>query len=223
MTGLKGRGRDARRAGWIEPDGWIEPAAGDEPVGRMVPLSRRGMLALAGTLAAAGALMLAGCGGPSIQDLLRDDAKTQLEALKTGAADAMVSSMEQAAGDSFDKLGVSAKDLSKEYLSGFDYTIDGVDVDEEKGTATVRVTFSCKSLEAIAKAFSDAYQKEVGSLKDTPTQRDLLTLAGKVMQDAVKNAKPAEKKIDLTYKKNDAGEWSLDTESANKAIAGAMA
>lgn len=190
-------------------------------------LSRRGVVALAGAIAASGALLLAGCGGPSIQDQIRDDVKTQLEKLKSGAADAMVSSMEQAAGDSFDKLGVSAKDLSKEYLSGFGYTIDGVDVDEDEGIATVHATLSCKSVASIAKAFSDAYQKEVGALKDTPTQGDLLKLAGKVMQDAVKNAKPSEKKVDLPYKRSggsaDGGTWSLDADAAGAAIAGAMA
>ena len=190
--------------------------------GRMAT-SRRGALSLLVlTVSLVAALLVAGCGGPSVQELVRQDVQAQLDTLKTGAADAMVQSMEQAAGGDLTQLGVSAKDLANAYLKGFDYKVDGVDVDEEKGTATAHVTLSCKSVGGISSAFSTAYQEQVKGFSGAPTQSDLLKLAGSVMKDAVSQAEPAEKQVDLTYKKNDAGEWALDTEAANKAIADAM-
>ena len=83
-------------------------------------------------------------------------------------------------------------------------------VDEDKGTATAEVTISCKSMAQIQGDFATKYQEKVAALDGSPSEDELYKLAGQVMLDVTKAAKPKDTKVTFKYSANDDNEWSGD-------------
>lgn len=169
-------------------------------------------LVLTGSLAG-----LAGCGaGSSVDELIRDDVASELELIGEDAAastDAIAANM----GQELDALGVDAKAFAQAYTDGYSYSIDAVDVDEEAGTATARVSMSCKSMAKILADFKTAFTDKVNSLDlNGMTQDDLYKLGGETLMDVVAKAEPEKKTLDLVYAKGEDGEWRADESAATE-------
>ena len=163
---------------------------------------------------------LAGCGGPSVESLITDDLTQQFDEIKNGGDD-FLAGLEKASGDDFKQLGIDTKKYAKSYLDGFDYKIGDVTVDEDKGTATAEVTITCKSMKQIVSDFATKYQEEVAALDTTPSEDDLYKLAGKVMVQVTKDAKPKKTKATFKYTKDKDDAWSAD-DSATTEMMNAM-
>lgn len=154
-------------------------------------------------------VVLSGCGGPSVEELITEDLTTQFDEVKNGGDD-FLSGLEEASGDEFEQLGIDPKEYAKTYLEGFDYKIGDIVVDEDKGTATAEVTVSCKSMAQIQGDFATKYQEKVAALDGSPSEDELYKLAGQVMLDVTKAAKPKDTKVTFKYSANDDNEWSGD-------------
>lgn len=165
-------------------------------------------------------VVLSGCGGPSVEELITEDLTTQFDEVKNGGDD-FLSGLEEASGDEFEQLGIDPKEYAKTYLEGFDYKIGDVTVDEDKGVATAEVSITCKSMNKIVEDFSTQYQEKVAALDTVPSDDELYKMAGQVMIDVTKAAKPKDTKVTFKYSANEDNEWSAD-DSATTEMMNAM-
>ena len=210
---------------WAEPLIWAY-CHDARCAGNAAPLVwRNGMkkkLLLAPLMAAlvACVVLLSGCGGPSVEELITNDLTSQFDEIKNGGDD-FLSGLEEASGDEFEQLGIDPKEYAKSYLEGFDYKIGDVTVDEDKGTATAEVTITCKSMNKIVEDFATQYQEKIAALDELPSEDDLYKMAGQVMVDVTKAAKPKDTKVTFKYSCNDDNEWSAD-DSATTEMMNAM-
>ena len=195
-------------------------------MGSAVPLVGRNVmkkkLLLAPLMAAlvACVVVLSGCGGPSVEELITEDLTTQFAEVKNGGDD-FLAGLEEASGDEFEQLGIDPKEYAKTYLEGFDYEIGDVTVDEDKGVATAEVSITCKSMNKIVEDFSSQYQEKVAALDTVPSDDELYKMAGQVMVDVTKAAKPKDTKVTFKYSANEDNEWSAD-DSATTEMMNAM-
>ena len=183
-------------------------------------MKRKTLIASFVAVAVACLVVLTGCGGPSVEDLIRDDLTQQFDEVKNGGDD-FIKGLDEASGDEFDQLGIDTKEYAKSYLDGFDYKIGDITVDEDKGTATAEVTITCKSMNTIVEDFATKYQEEVAALDGEPSEDDLYKLAGKVMVEVTKSTKPKKSKATFKYTKDKDNAWSAD-DSATTEMMNAM-
>ena len=165
-------------------------------------------------------VVLSGCGGPSVEELITEDLTTQFDEVKNGGDD-FLAGLEEASGDEFEQLGIDPKEYAKTYLEGFDYEIGDVTVDEDKGVATAEGSITCKSMNRSVEHFSSQYQEKVAALDTVPSDDELYKMAGQVMVDVTKAAKPKDTKVTFKYSANEDNEWSAD-DSATTEMMNAM-
>lgn len=158
---------------------------------------------------------LTACGGPSVEDLIREDLTTQFEEIKAGS-DELVEDIEANAGAEFDQLGVDPAAFTDSYLDGFDYEIGDITV--EDGTATANVTVTCKSMGDILTNFQTQFTEELNSIDLTTleSEDDLYKMAGQVMIDVTAAAEAREVECDFTYSQDDEGTWSADASAEDE-------
>ena len=137
-------------------------------------------------LFAACLLVLSGCGGPSVEELIREDLTTQFDEVKSGEED-FIEGLEESAGDSFDQLGIDASAFAQAYLDGFDYSIDEIVVEDTTATATV--TLKVKSMGDIVNEFNLQFADYMSTVDlSTITEDDLYAAAGQMMLDITNGA-----------------------------------
>ena len=162
---------------------------------------------------------LTACGGPSAEDLIREDLTTQFEQVKSGD-DELMESIESSAGEDFETLGIDASEFASSYLEGFDYSIDDITVDD--ATAVATVTVKCKSFADIIGDFQTQLYDALDTLDPaTATEDDLYKLAGELLMDATNNAEVKETECEFTYERDDEGTWSA-TEDASTELTNAL-
>ncbi len=176
-------------------------------------------------------VLLSGCGGPSVEELITNDLTSQFDEIKNGGDD-FLAGLEEASGDEFEQLGIDPKEYAKSYLEGFDYKIGDVTVDEDKGTATTvdedkgtataEVTITCKSMNKIVEDFATQYQEKVAALDAMPSEDDLYKMAGQVMVDVTKSAKPKDSKVTFKYSADDDNVWSADDSAVTEMMSAMM-
>lgn len=154
--------------------------------------------------------VLSGCGGPSIEELIRDDLSSQLELLKNDPRKAVgeIPAETQAA---FDQIGLDPDAYLDALFDGFDYSIEEIAVEEDSATAKVSIT--CKSSDAISSSFETLYAERLNSVDPASieTQDAALKLAGQALFDATASSKPEESVYEFTYSKDDSGNWIADS------------
>lgn len=92
-------------------------------------------------------VLLTACGGPKVEDLIRDDLNEGLSAISADDDDFM-EGLEQGADGSFEQLGIDPHEFAEAYLDGYAYEIGEITVDKDAGKATAEVTIHMKSLYA---------------------------------------------------------------------------
>ena len=212
--------------GWVGPLIWTCCYA-VRCVGNAAPLVWRNVmkkkLLLAPLMAVlvACVVLLSGCGGPSVEELITNDLTSQFDEIKNGGDD-FLKGLSDASGDDFEQLGIDPKEYAKSYLEGFDYKIGDVTVDEDKGTATAEVTITCKSMNKIVEDFATQYQEKVAALDTMPSEDDLYKMAGQVMVDVTKSAKPKDSKVTFKYSADDDNVWSADDSAVTEMMSAMM-
>lgn len=161
-------------------------------------------------------VLLSACGGPSVEELIREDVDKAFSKVTPDDED-LLAAMSDGADGSFEQLGIDYQEFATVYLDGFDYKIKDVVVDEEAGTADATVTVNMKSLSAILTDFTTQFQEYVYSLDPATigAEKELYAKAGEILMDVVKNAEPAESDCVISYERDGEGVWSStdDTET----------
>lgn len=177
---------------------------------------------LAAGVFACSLLALSGC-GQDPEELIREGLTEELEGLKAldeATLDELMGEADTEALSVFESYGVDAREFVKAYLDGFDYTIEGVEVDGD--LASARLTFTCKSFADLESALEDS----VMSFATDPstaslTEDELNAKIGELLMAAV--AATPVRETDpfvVNYEKTD-GVWELTAESES-IIAGSL-
>lgn len=159
-------------------------------------------------------ISLTGCGGPSIEDLIREDLSAQLERLKNDPRE-VVGAMPSDTQSIFAQLGLDPDAYLDALFDGFDYSIDEIDVQDN--TATAKVSVTVKSMDEINKDFETAYAEKLNSVDPTSIEDedDVFKLSGQVLLDATAASRPKESTYEFTYSKNESGSWQADSSVIN--------
>ena len=109
-------------------------------------------------LAVACTVFLGGCGGPSVEELIREDLETAFSEVSPDNEE-LLTAMTDSSDGGFETLGIDTQEFAKAYLDGFTHEIKEVAVDEEAGTADATVVLKMKSLTAIMSEFTGKFQE----------------------------------------------------------------
>lgn len=173
-------------------------------------------------LAVACLVFLGGCGGPSVEELIREDIEKAFAEVSPDNEE-LLTAMTESADGGFDQLGIDPNEFATAYLDGFDHEVKEVVVDEEAGTAEATVTVKMRSLTAIMSDFATKFQDYFANIDPTTIESEeaLYQQAGTMLMDAVKAAEPAETDCVFTYEKDSENTWSA-TEGTEEQIFEAM-
>ncbi len=164
-----------------------------------------------------------GIGGGSPEQAVEAVVAERLDAFKNGDDDAIeeVSDiindgwMDLAYGSTLEDCGTDSTEYARVMLDGFDYTIDGVDVDESAGTAEVEVTVTSRDVFEVIDNFEymlDAYQSS-DEYAYTTIDQDLERY-GTMLIEAANNAElSSDNSFTLTLEEDGDGEWELDEDT----------
>lgn len=164
-------------------------------------------------------LALSGCGQDS-EELIREGLTEELESLKAldeATLDELMSEADTSAVSVFESYGVDAREFVKAYLDGFDYAIEGVEVDGDQASA--RLTFTCKSftdLESVLEdsAMSFATDPSTASL----TEDELNAKIGELLMTAVAQTPVRETDPFVVYYANTDDVWELTSDSEDTIV-----
>lgn len=173
-------------------------------------------------LAVACTVFLGGCGGPSVEELIREDLETAFSEVSPDNEE-LLTAMTDSSDGGFETLGIDTQEFAKAYLDGFTHEIKEVAVDEGAGTADATVVLKMKSLTAIMSEFTGKFQEYLTTIdpQTVESEEALYEEAGAMLMEAVKNAEPEESECVFTYEKDDENTWSA-TDSAEQQILDAM-
>lgn len=173
-------------------------------------------------LAVACTVFLGGCGGPSVEELIREDLETAFSEVSPDNEE-LLTAMTDSSDGGFETLGIDTQEFAKAYLDGFTHEIKEVAVDEEAGTADATVALKMKSLTAIMSEFTGKFQEYLTTIdpQTVESEEALYKEAGAMLMEAVKNAEPEESECVFTYEKDDENTWSA-TDGAEQQILEAM-
>lgn len=165
---------------------------------------------------------LSGCGGPSVEELIREDIETAFAEISPENEE-LLSAMTDSAGGGFDQLGIDTTEFATAYLEGFDHKVNEVTVDEDAGTAEANVTVKMKSLTAIMSEFASKFQEYLAGVDPSTIESEdaLYEQAGTILMDVVKATEPTESDCVFKYEKDSENTWSA-TEGAEEQILEAM-
>ena len=184
-------------------------------------LKKKLMLAATAALLAFGAVALTACGGESDEEAIEKALVADLDQVKS-IDDAFLD--EAISSDDLSYLadyGIDGKEFVKSYLEGFDYSIDGIEVDGDTALATV--TLTCKSMDDYSEALSQAVEEmtsDVSRFADM-SEDEVNQEIGSVIMSALSGlqAKPLDP-ITIEYEKAN-GQWA-PTKDAEDVVASAM-
>ncbi len=162
---------------------------------------------------------LPGCGGPSAEEVITSDVTEALDEVKNCDDDFVEEITESMnSGDDFTKLGVSGTDFAKAFLKGFKYKIKSVDVDEDAGTATVKVSIKCKSMNTI---LADYVQKFEAVDASDKSEDELYKLGGEILMQSTKDCANHTTECSFKYTQDEDGAWEV-ADSAETEIESAL-
>lgn len=157
---------------------------------------------------------LAGCSPPTNdEELIREALASELDRLKSADEEdmaALVEAAEEGLSDSdvaqLESMGVTAQDIVKSMVEGFDYAITDVSVNGDTAIAEVSVTskdftdFTTGIAEAVSALLDDPEQ--IASLSED----EIMTVMGDKVKDTLANLPLSENTVDLDMKKT-GGVW----------------
>ena len=173
-------------------------------------------------IAIACTVLLSACGGPSVEELIREDIDNAFGEFSSDNPEFMDAMLESADG-SFEQMGIDPQEFADAYFKGFDHKVKDVVVDEKAGTAEATVTVKMKPLSAIMMDFANKFEEYVATLDPSAvgSEEELYAKGGELMMASIAETPAEESDITFTYSKNENGEWE-PSEGADEAILGAM-
>lgn len=167
-------------------------------------------------------IALAGCGGPSVEELIRDDLTEGLDAIKSGDDEDILTGIEEGADGAFDELKIDSKEWLKAFTKDFDYKIGDITVDEQKGTAKAKVTITSKNMADVVTAFQTSFASELANMDPATTEDELYAKAGELFMKETEDAPTKETSCTFEYKR-DGDTWDASSsidEELGRALAG---
>lgn len=166
-------------------------------------------------LFAACLLVLTGCGGPSAEQLIREDLEAQFAEVKADNGE-MLEAIESSAGENFDSLGIDPGEFMNTYLDGFAYTINEITVEDK--TANANVTVTAKSMGDIVNEFQLQFTEYLSGIDLTTIsgEEELFQQAGQILLEVAQSVEPQEVDCNFTYSQDDEGVWSADESAASE-------
>lgn len=162
---------------------------------------------------------LFGC-GQSDEDVIREALTSELEGIKNQDEAFMATMASDLDAEEFTTYGIDPQEFMAKYLTGFDYTIDSITVEDD--TASAVVTMTCKSFSAYNDAIEAAADDALATTDfSNMTEADLNAFVGEVMMSALDGVEPvacAPVTIEYTL---DGATWT-PTAASEQVIAGAM-
>ncbi len=89
-------------------------------------------------IAVACTVFMGGCGGRSVEVLIRDDLEPAFSEVSPDNEE-LLTAMTDSSDGGFETLGIDTQEFAKAYLDGFTHEIKEVAVDEEAGSADATV------------------------------------------------------------------------------------
>lgn len=173
-------------------------------------------------LALASALFLSACGGPTSEELIRQNVTEAFEEVDSSNEE-MIEAATENSGGQFELLGIEPEQFMKTYLDGFSYEIAEITVDDKEDLATAAIDVEMKSLTDIIANFSAQFEDYIQSLdpRAIPSEEDIYKKGGELLMQAAEQAEPQKSEVLIDYNKNEDGEWEPE-EDAEMAIMDAM-
>lgn len=167
-------------------------------------------------------LVLSACGGPSVEQQIRDDLTEAFSEISPDNEE-MIEAITSSSDGAFEQMGIDPKEFAQAYFDGFTHDIKSVEVDEDAGTATAVVAVKMRSFSAVMADFMTEFQAYMEGIDPSTveTEDELYAKAGELLMTAVQSAELAETDCTFTYEKDEDGAWSA-TEGAETAILEAM-
>ncbi len=161
-------------------------------------------------------LGLAACGGPSVEQLIRQDLEEGFSQMKSGDGD-FAKGFEESIQGELGEYGVDSSEFTAAYLDGSDYKIGDITVDENAGTATADVSVTIKQMSDLLAAFLPRAMQ--ASLTTSATTEDEFNAElAAIMVEETKNIEPATTDITITYTRDSDGTWSVDEDALAKSM-----
>lgn len=167
-------------------------------------------------------IALVGCSSDEDEEAAIEQAiSAEFDKLKNLDA-ATVDEIAQSVGnDELTKMGIDAKDFAKAYLDGFDYSVQKVEVDGDKATATV--TMTCKSLSEFQSPLTTLAAEYVGDSSNwEKSESQIYQELGTKIMDTLKSTPTATTQPITLHFTESGGEWTAD-ENEDTQITNAMA
>ncbi len=183
---------------------------------------KKRLMGIATAFALGCAVLLAGCGGPSAEELIREDVVSFFDTFvhqEGESYDEFVESFRASAG--LDEIGVDDDEFLDSYLDGFAYNIDDLTVDGD--TATVTITLNCKKMEdtlVLIEEKTAALYEDPEQLQDM-TDDEINAMIGEMILTSLDETELSETTFSVTYTKLEEG-WSIDQDEAIQGIQTAM-
>lgn len=157
------------------------------------------------------AALCACAGGPDVEALVRADLTTSLDLVKNADRETIDNLMEDIDASELEAYGVDGTEFAASLLDGFDYSIDSVEVEGDKATATLTIT--CKSASTLYGEL-EGLTTELLSDPDvyTMTQDELYARVGELVLEALDETEPRTTTVEVVYTDND-GTWEMDDAS----------
>lgn len=174
-------------------------------------------------IAVACAVFLSACGGPSVEELIREDINEAFAEVSPENEE-MVEAISSSSDGAFDQLGVDPQVFAEVYFDGFGHEIKSVEVDERAGTATAVVTVKIKSLSAVMAEFMTQFQAYVDGLDPATvgSEEELYHKAGEILMDVASSAEVAETECTFEYEKDGENSWSASEGTENEILEAMM-
>lgn len=152
-----------------------------------------------------------GCGGPSDEQLIRENLDSILSSYSMDNED-FANEANSIDEDFLEPLGVDSETFWTAYFEGYSYEIGDVSIDGD--TAQAEVTVSVKPVGDMMVSYQNEISEWVASADPTSvtSESDLYEQAGQILLDVVEQTEPVQQDVVFNYTKNDNG-WVMDYSS----------
>lgn len=149
-----------------------------------------------------GCFALVACGNNSEQ-VIREDITTYFDRYKDQVDEATAEIATMARTQGLDQMGVDPDEFAASLLEGFDYTLDGIEINGDKATATV--TIVSKSYADLEQKLEEAYNEftDPSMLQSYAgmTEDQLYDMIGDKLMEALDNTKVDSTTATVVYDK----------------------
>lgn len=169
-----------------------------EPCNRTGMISKAMAAVAALVIALCGLTLLSGCSPANSEEVIRGSIADQFDKYKNHTDEVMSELSTTAENEGLTDLGISGEEFAAAVLDGFDYTIDSIQIDGDKATATLTIT--SKSMKDFETRLTESMNEFVDSDNATEmTEEDANAKIGELAMQAFDNTQIISEQAVLEY------------------------